>query len=131
MSTGVPTIQSTTGTATATPTEQMELVEVPPMIDFGPEDAADLMWKQVHRIVQSSLGGRGLRRIEPQHEGLVTVAPGIAVSAVEYQDRFGDVDLELYRSRMSPEAFKVFVRYMGLIPGDPNLDVTQIASMPE
>jgi hypothetical protein len=59
------------------------------------------------------------------------VAPGIVMSSDEYQERFQDIDLEQVRKRMNPEIFKAFVRYMGLIPGDPRVNIAQISSIPD
>ena len=131
MSTGAPTVQQTASSTTSTSMAQSGILDVPSMVDVPHEDPGTRMWEQVNEIITSSLGRGGLRQIEDRDTAIVAVAPGIAMSAVEYRERFGDIDLEQFRSRMSPEAFKVFVRYMGLIPGDPNLDVTQIAYMAE
>lgn len=61
----------------------------------------------------------------------IEVAPGVMVWDDEYEERFGWLDLEQYKQRMSPELFKVFVRHMGAIPGHPDLDVCKLCEIPE
>jgi len=61
----------------------------------------------------------------------VVVAPGIMVSAAEYQERYGGIDLEGLRQRMNPAVYKAFVRFIGSIPGREDLDVTIISDIPE
>lgn len=56
----------------------------------------------------------------------VIVAPGVAVSAQEYTERYEDVDIERFRLLMPPDVFKVWVRFIGLIAGVEDLDVNEI-----
>ncbi|MCJ7510611.1 MAG: hypothetical protein MUP14_06970 [Dehalococcoidia bacterium] len=59
------------------------------------------------------------------------MAPGIMVRADEFEERYGGIDLQGLRSRMTPAIFKVFVRHIGSIPGRPDLDVDEISAIPE
>lgn len=71
---------------------------------------------------------------EPPHRvrlGGVVVAPGIMVRADEFEERYGGIDLEGLKARMTPAIFKAFVRHIGSIPGRPDLDVDEISAIPE
>jgi hypothetical protein len=59
------------------------------------------------------------------------VAPGILVRGDEFEERYGGIDLEGLRGRMTPALFKAFVRHIGSIPGRPDLDVDKISAIPE
>ncbi len=60
------------------------------------------------------------------------VAPGLLMSVVESEARFGDLPLDEYRARMSPEAFATFVRFAGLVSsGGPRLDMVRFTEVPE
>lgn len=61
----------------------------------------------------------------------VFIAPGIVVTAAEYQERYGGLDLESLRQRMTPAVYKAFVRYIGAIPGRKDLDVSIIIDIPD
>ena len=54
------------------------------------------------------------------------VAPGIAVRASEYAIRYGHLDLDGLRTRLTSEAFRAFVRHIGIFRGPEGLDVDQI-----
>ena len=131
MSSGAPTIQHTAISVTSAPNQQGDMVDIPTMVDTADGESGTRMWEQINKIIASPLRPAGSGEFESRNNSLVTVAPGIAMSAAEYHERFGDIDLEHFKGRMSPRAYGVLVRYMGLIPGDPDLDVTQIATMPE
>ena len=64
-------------------------------------------------------------------EPWIKVAPDYFVKKSEYQRRFGEVDLDYYRQRMSPKLFTAFVRHMGVIPGSPGLDVVELTTLPD
>lgn len=101
------------------------------------------LWQQVDEILRASVGPVGFRHPdvavselspwtrEATSTFLLTVAPDVIVSPREYQERYSGIDLEHFRNRMPAELFAAFVRYMGLIPGHPDLDVSQIATIPE
>ena len=121
------TIQSTGGSGTAIVSGRDAVTDFPPVRDLVTQDSGNLMWRQINEIVKASLTTRQPTPAESHEVGLVTLAPGLVVSTAEYKDRFDGIDLEQFRRQMSPEAFKAFVRHMGVIPGIPNLDVTVIA----
>jgi hypothetical protein len=122
-------------------------VEVPFNANIEVSDLGTRMWEQVDGIVRTTLGHSGVRQrgaetyqpngffgrtpFETGATHRIMVAPGIAMSSNEYQERFRDIDLEQVRRRMSPEIFKAFARYMGLIPGDPRLNIAEVSSIPE
>lgn len=56
-------------------------------------------------------------------EPWVYVAPDLYVTRSEYQRRFGDIDLDYYRQRMTPAIFLAFVRHLGAVPGSPDRSV--------
>ena len=64
-------------------------------------------------------------------EPWIKVAPDFYVKKSEYQRRFGEVDLDYYRQRMSPKLFTAFVRHMGVVPGSPGLDVVELTTLPD
>ena len=71
---------------------------------------------------------------EPERRGwlgAVVVAPGIMVRADEFEERYGGIDLQGLKARMTPAIFKAFVRHIGSIPGRPDLDVDEISVIPE
>jgi hypothetical protein len=122
-------------------------VEVPFNANIAVSDLGTRMWRQVDGIVRATLGHSGVRQrgaetyqsnevfgrtpFETGATHRIMVAPGIVMSSEEYQERFQDIDLEQVRKRMNPEVFKAFVRYMGLIPGDPKVNIAQISSIPD
>jgi hypothetical protein len=61
----------------------------------------------------------------------ITVAPGIIVRALDYEERYAGIDLEGLRARMTPQVFHAFVRYIGSVPGRENLDVDLISDILE
>lgn len=65
------------------------------------------------------------------HLSMVLVAPGVLLPRSEYDIRYNGLDLDQFRRRMTPELFKVFVRYLGIIPGDARDDVNELAQSPE
>lgn len=99
------------------------------------------IWQQIDDLLRRSLGQSGFwqpdvvpeREYPPPRKRLdaVVVAPGILVWGDEYEQRYGGIDLEKFRQRMSPDLFKAFVRHVGSIPGYPDLDVNEITSIPD
>ena len=67
----------------------------------------------------------------PRDEPWVKVAPDFYVKKSECQRRFGEIDLDYYRQRMSPALFLAYVRHMGVVPGFPGLDVTELTTPPD
>jgi hypothetical protein len=106
-----------------------------------PAEATSVVWQQVDDILRHSLESLGFKQpdnlvtreqnIVPKPIDMVVVAPGIILCASEYKERFGGIELDEYRKRMSPEVFEVFVRYIGSIPGRSTLDVGTITAIPE
>lgn len=104
-------------------------------------DRDDGIWRQVNSIVRTSVERHGFPQTrEVDRTGIRhcqssgrwrAVAPGIIVPLEEYERRFGLIDLDEYRRRMAPELFAAFVRFVGSIPGRPDLDVVQITSTPD
>ncbi len=62
---------------------------------------------------------------------MLLVTPGLLMTKTEYAVRFGDIALDAYRQRMSPEAFATFVRFAGLVPGSASLDMVRMADPQE
>ena len=95
-------------------------------------DPDSYMWEQIHRVVRTSLANppsESSQRLE--EEKYMVVAQGVRVSRDDYQRRFEGIDLELFRSRMSPERFQAFVRFMGIVPGDSQLNIPETTVIPE
>ena len=100
-----------------------------------------LIWQQVQDVLRATLWSTGLAEPYPsarQERTLseiafkrVTVAPGVLVSGHEYEERYGGFDVEQFKRQMSPELFKAFVRHIGVIPGDRDLDVNDLATIPD
>lgn len=110
-----------------------EVEEVPVEFRSEVEDSGTLIWDQINKLLRTSLNSSGFTQpsadpIQQSYEemerpSLVVVAPGIAVQAGEYEERFGGIDLEYYREHMSPEMFKAFVRHIGSIRGRTDLNI--------
>ena len=99
-----------------------------PGILFTPKnlDKDDTDW------LRGILDGGDVQEEEPRHEEpWVYVAPDFYVKKSEYQRRYGEIDLEFYRQRMSPALFTAFVRHMGVVPGSPGLDVVELTTLPD
>lgn len=106
----------------------------------GVRDSSSLVWQQIDDIMRTSLERSGFRQPDeflqreyysaPSRMGVVVVAPGIMMRADEHEQRYGGIDLEDFRCRMTPDMFKAFVRHIGSIPGRPGLDINEIATMP-
>lgn len=98
----------------------------------------DRVWQQINGILIESLERSGFHQpdeviedTKPPPATWVTVAPGIIVRAAEYEERYAGIDLEGLRARMTPTLFEAFVRHIGSIPGRPDLDVDEMAAIPE
>jgi hypothetical protein len=90
---------------------------------------SSLVWDQIDTLLRASVAesGRPVREAGSERDHRA-VAPGVAVDSDEYEKRYGALDLEGLRNRMSPELFKAFVRHIGSIPGHPDLDVSEISA---
>ena len=97
-------------------------------------------WQQFNNALRLGLASLGFPQTEVIDEfvrpisarpATIVVAPGIAVRADEYEERYAGIDLQNLRGRMTPAMFKAFVRHLGSIPGRPDLDVDEIATIPE
>jgi len=118
-----------------------EVEEVPVEFRSEVEDSGTLVWQQINELLRTSLNSSGFPQpsadpIQQSYEemerpSLVVVAPGIAVQADEYEERFGSINLEYYRERMSPEMFKAFVRHIGSIKGRTDLNIAEFVDAPE
>jgi hypothetical protein len=99
------------------------------------------LWQRFNDAIRGSLEQSGFRQPEveviEQREplrrtwGAVVVAQGILVRADEFEERYGGIDLQGLKARMTPAIFKAFVRHIGSIPGRPDLDVDEISAIPE
>ena len=104
----------------------------------SPDRFPDL-WQQFDDAIRGGLERSGFPQPEefkPEPErrgwlGAVVVAPGIMVRADEFEERYGGIDLQGLKARMTPALFKAFVRHIGSIPGRPDLDVDEISAIPE
>ena len=112
-----------------------EVEEVP--VEFRPEfeDIGKLVWNKINVWLRNSLKSSGFpqpstesiqqRYEEMEKPPLIVVAPGIAVQAGEYEERFGSIDLKYYRAHMPPDMFRAFVRHIGSISGRKDLNITE------
>ena len=101
----------------------------------------DDVWKQFSEAVQHGAATLGFEQPDTdvrEHQptprlvvDTVIVAPGVIVSASEYQERYGGIDLEALRRRMAPAVYKAFVRYIGSVRGREDLDVDAISDIPD
>jgi hypothetical protein len=139
MATGAPTLERPTTTyVPALPGPKSDDAD----IDVLPLGASQdrLMWHQVDSILRRSLGPAlardRLSSAKKDGSGSVhkpelrIIAPGIAISVEEYERRFSGIYLDELRSRMPAQIFEAFVRHLGAIPGNSNLDVVAISSVP-
>lgn len=69
--------------------------------------------------------------VEARASDQMLAAPGVLMTRDEFAARFGGFPLDEYRARMTPEAFRVFVRFAGLVPAGPSLDLVQTSRLPE
>lgn len=67
-------------------------------------------------------------RVESADDPWRIVAPGIAVRASEYEARFAHLDLESLKNRLTPQAFRAFVRHIGIIQGPDDVDVNLLVN---
>jgi hypothetical protein len=105
------------------------------------EDSGTLVWGQVNELLRTSLDRSGFPQPsidliqqgyrETERPSLIVVAPGIAVEVDEYEERYGSIDLEYFRTHMSPEMFKAYVRHIGSIKGRPELNIGEFVDTPE
>lgn len=103
------------------------------------EDQAGSFWDQVNSNLRRIISPSGLNtRDVSEHVGLmpwrtksVLVAPGVLVGVEEYEQRYAEIDLEELRQTLSPDLFKAFVSHVGSIPGHPELDISEIATIPQ
>lgn len=107
------------------PTAQVGQLKVP----FALENA-DCPW-DIERLVGILQTNAAREDTSTHGEPWIKVAPEYYVKKSEYQRRFGEIDLEYYRQRMSPELFTAFVRHMGVVPGSPGLDVVELTALPD
>lgn len=99
------------------------------------------MWRQLEAILAKSIVNSGLKIVtidknrtteeKSPPDNLILLAPGFALSKAEYMKRFGNIDLELYKKQMSPELFLAFIRHIGIINGNPTLDIVELTSSVE
>jgi hypothetical protein len=97
------------------------------------------LWQHFNDTIRGTLERSGFRQPEelerrPERRarlGAVVVAPGIMVRADEFEERYGGIDLQGLKARMTPAIFKAFVRHIGSIRGRPDLDVDEISAIPE
>jgi hypothetical protein len=114
-----------------------------PEAAWQPRDA--MLQRRVHRVPLSGTGqdrpmnrvllgdGGADNRTQPRSAASkwVMLVPGMAVRTDEYEERFGGVDLDRLRTRMTPELFAAFVRQVGTVTGRADMDVTDFADSPE
>lgn len=105
------------------------------------EGVGTIVWNKINESLRKSLKSSGFPQpsadsIQQHYEemerpSLIVVATGIAVTAGEYEERYGSIDLEYYRENMSPEMFKAFVRNIGSIRGRADLNVGEFVTATE
>lgn len=103
------------------------------VLDLGSRQTA---WQQVGALLRPS--GPGVTVQSPQKfveppalERLIRLSQSLAVSDLEFNTRFAGLPLDDYRRRMPPAIFDAYVRFIGLVPGDPRLDVVEAADLAE
>lgn len=107
------------------------LGSIPAYVMPSVADGESYMWDQIDSVVKASVS-RADQKTQPVSAATYRdVARGVRVSDEEYQTRFAGIDLEGFRSRMSPQTFQAFVRFMGILPGDSRVNVVDIATIPE
>ena len=131
---------STAATIASTRKISQEVEENKVTVGIQPDEEkasdSDIWQRTLQEILNQSLINSGLtkQRVETtgpkkeQTSGKILVAPGILLGNKEYEERFGNIDLEYYRKNMSPELFRVFVRHAGSIPGQHKVDVVELTS---
>ena len=107
------------------PTAQVDQLKAP----FALENAGH-PW-DIERLVGTPQANAAPEDASTREEPWIKVAPDYYVKKSEYQRRFGEIDLDYYRQRMSPKLFTAFVRHMGAIPGSPGLDVVELTTLPD
>jgi hypothetical protein len=148
MSTGAPTLERVTATTIPnSPTDgaaqssgsSSNLVDVSGPYPSGTQ-AEPSIWHQVDELLRGagkanrdrvSFGTRRTLALTDPRREWRTVAPGFVAPAEEYEQRFTGVDLEGLRARMSPEVFTAYIRFLGVIPGKADLDIVEIARLPD
>jgi hypothetical protein len=105
------------------------------------EEIDTSFWDQINELLRTSLHRSGFPQPSPEpiqeryeeveRPPLIVVAPGIALQATEYEERYGSIDLKYYREHMSPELFRAFVRRIGSIKGRPDLNIGEFVDSPE
>jgi hypothetical protein len=118
-----------------------EAEEVPVEFGLDVDDSGALFWNKIKESLRTSLKSSGFPQpsadlIQQSYEemerpSLIVVAPGIAVQAGEYEERYGSIDLKYYQEHMSPELFRAFVRRIGSIKGRSDLDIGEFVDTPE
>jgi hypothetical protein len=138
VSTGVPTLERVTSTGFLPPSVIVKSQPIP-VIEVGLKQSSNQspsIWRQVDELLRSL--GASDPKAQPTAAPTLSrsqsaqrlVAPGIAVSEQEYKARFGGLPLEDYRRVMSPEVFEAYIRFLGIIPGNPDIDIVDLASPP-
>jgi hypothetical protein len=149
MSTGAPTLErspaSVASAATAAslqaPSATNRVVDVSNLIQDQDAGNTPSIWGQVDRLLRATEASRQLGHRVPmaqpgvpqtkEFQGWRAVAPGIMVSAAEYEQRFDGITLDAFRRTMTPSVFQAYVRFLGIIPGGSGLDVVEIARLPD
>jgi len=111
----------------------IEVEEIPVAFRSEDEESGTPVWQMISEILRTSLKSFGFPQPsadpiqqsweEMERPSLIIVAPGIAVQAGEYEERYGSIDLEYFREHMSPEMFKAYVRRIGSIRGRTGLNI--------
>lgn len=113
------------------------------LVEFQPEfeEVGTTVWNKINEMLRNSLRSSGFPQLsadsiwqryeEMERPSLIVVAPGIAVEADEYEERYGSIDLGYFRAHMSPEMFKAYVRNIGSIKGSPELNISEFVDTPE
>jgi hypothetical protein len=97
------------------------------------------VWLKVGDVLRSApLPSRALSAGVPaawsrpsEQPQLRRVSGGLVVTQDEYDTRFAGLPLEDYQRRMAPAVFEAYVRFVGLVPGDPRFDVVEAATQVE
>jgi hypothetical protein len=133
MSTGAPSAYSLAGSSAALVFG--EAADVGLDVNIASISGGSDVWQQVEELLRGRPAAPRfapslVRAPLPDNRALHVVAPGVAVSSPEFDERFADLPLDDYRSRMSPAVFEAFVRYVGIVPGSPDFDPVGSAEIP-
>lgn len=111
----------------------LENTEIRFQVEKDTTDYSTPIWQQINDILKKSFVSavpqqETTQQSKAQVKPHILVIPGMLLPSDEYNKRFGAIDLEYYRGKMTPDLFRVFVRHIGLITGLQKLDIEKLMS---